>query len=89
MATKKRIPKKVSVVKAVPEVVMTPIPVTPVSVGSLQQGDQFELDGERYRRLFLAAGGGRVAVLHLTNPEKGWIGVRQTAFDPNTLVIKK
>ena len=61
-------------------------PVT-VSIGSLPIGTQFELGRKRYRKLAIQAG--KVSCLHLTNPELGWIGVTNKAFESSTLVIPK
>ncbi len=56
-----------------------------VSVGSLPIGAQFVLGRRRYRKTTVQAG--KVSILHLTNPERGWIGVTTTAVDPHTLVL--
>lgn len=62
-------------------------PIAMVSAGSLRDGEEFECEGERYRKLCVMAG--KVVALHLTNPERGWIGVAQKAFGGDAMVIKK
>ncbi len=56
-----------------------------VSVGSLPLGAQFVLGRRRYRKIGVQAG--KVSILHLTNPERGWVGVTTTAVTPHTVVL--
>ncbi len=56
-----------------------------VSVGSLPVGAQFVLGRRRYRKLGVQAG--KVTCLHLTNPERGWIGAETTAVALSTKVL--
>ncbi len=56
-----------------------------VSVSSLPVGAQFVLGRRRYRKTAVQAG--KVSILHLTNPERGWIGETTTAVALNTEVL--
>ena len=56
-----------------------------VSVGFLPLGAQFVLGRRRYRKMGVQAG--KVSILHLTNPERGWIGVTTTAIALSTQVL--
>ncbi len=91
MATKRRTPARAKLVEAQSEAPIIPISDPVVAVSSLPDGTQFEYDGERYRKRPPVGGhiGNAVFSLHLTNPEKGWIGITSVAFEPDTLVIKK
>ncbi len=57
----------------------------PVPVGSLPLGAQFVLERKRYRKT--AGQANKVSILHLTNPEMGWIGVTTIGVDPSTVVL--
>ncbi|KKN16300.1 hypothetical protein LCGC14_0977260 [marine sediment metagenome] len=56
-----------------------------VSVSSLPVGAQFVLGRRRYRKLGVQAG--KVSCLHLTNPERGWVGVTTVGIEPSTQVL--
>lgn len=77
--------KKVQAKEALEATVGAKLIKPAVSVSSLLLGAQFVLGRRRYRKIGVQAG--KVSILHLTNPERGWIGVTTTAVDPHTVVL--
>ncbi len=77
--------QKIKARKALEATVGASLIKPPVPVSSLPLGAQFVLGRRRYRKTGVQAG--KVSILHLTNPELGWVGVTTIGIEPPTVVL--